>query len=307
MSEPITAVISVSPIVIAAPGRATDLQVRVSAPVTGEHLPIVVFAHGYGSSLDAYAPLVTYWAARGLVVLQPTFLDSRRAGLRPDDPRAAHVAANAWRTRVEDVKRILDHLETLERAVPGLAGRVDRSRVAAAGHSFGAHTTSLLLGARVIRQDGGLEDDRSDPRIGTGVLLCAAGRGGADLSPFAAQHFPYLNQSYAELARPALIVAGDKDVSPLTVRGPDWFEDAYTLSPAPKSLATLSGGEHMLGGISGDRVTETTDESPERVAAVQRLTWAYLQSAFHPGDPSWREARAALLEGPDAAGRVAEK
>jgi hypothetical protein len=37
----------------------------------------------------------------------------------------------------------------------------------------------------------------------------------------------------------------------------------------------------MLGGISGYLVTETTDENPERVAAVQRLTCAYLQSA-HP-------------------------
>ncbi|MCW3059531.1 MAG: hypothetical protein JWQ02_1352, partial [Capsulimonas sp.] len=53
-----TPVISVSPIVLSAPGRGVDLQVRVSAPVTGSQLPIIVFAHGFGSSLDGYAPLV---------------------------------------------------------------------------------------------------------------------------------------------------------------------------------------------------------------------------------------------------------
>jgi hypothetical protein len=33
--------------------------------------------------------------------------------------------------------------------------------------------------------------------------------------------------------------------------------------------------------VAGDK---TTDENPERVAEVQRLTRAYLRSALHPGD-----------------------
>ena len=44
----------------------------------------------------------------------------------------------------------------------------------------------------------------------------------------------------------------------------------------------------MLGGISGYSLTETTDENPERVAVVQRLTGAYLRSALHVGEPAWR-------------------
>ncbi len=42
----------------------------------------------------------------------------------------------------------------------------------------------------------------------------------------------------------------------------------------PKCLLTLFGAEHGLGGVSGYDVAETTDESPERVAALQRLTFA---------------------------------
>src|SRR5262249_43606167 len=59
------AVVSVSPVVLPAPERGADLRVRVSAPVTGSDLPVLVFAHGFGSSSEAYAPLAHHWAAHG--------------------------------------------------------------------------------------------------------------------------------------------------------------------------------------------------------------------------------------------------
>lgn len=306
-----TPVVSVSPVGLAAPGRDSDLQMRISAPVTGDQLPIIVFAHGFGSSMDGYAPLSHYWAAHGFVVIQPTFLDSRTLNPNPsathsdaindylNDPRKLTI----WRSRVEDVRRILDQLDVLETALPGLAGRLDRTRIAAVGHSFGAQTTSILLGTRVLGADGSLSEDLSDSRFKAGILLCPAGRG-EDLSPFAAEHFPNLAQSYAQLTVPTLVVAGDADQSPLTTRGPDWFTDAYSLSPGADCLVTLFGAEHMLGGISGYLVTETTDEHPERVAAVQRLTWAYLRSALYPDDAAWTAARAMLQESPRSLGRV---
>ncbi|MBO2008809.1 alpha/beta hydrolase family protein [Hymenobacter negativus] len=292
-------VLSASPVLLVAPGRGEDLQVRVSAPVTAGPLPIIILAHGFGSSLDGYAPLAQFWAAHGFAVIQPTFLDSRTLGLSPEDARTPNI----WQFRVQDVKRVLDNLELIAHSIPGL--RLDHSRIAGVGHSFGAQTTSLLLGARMVAADGQLGENMADPRIKAGVLLSAGGRGGKDLSPFAAEHMPYLNTSYAELTTPTLVVAGDADYSPLTVRGPDWFTDAYTLSPGANGLVTLFGAEHMLGGISGYLVTETTDENPERVAAVQRLTWAYLRSALYPEDPAWPNAVAAFYDSP--LGRVDEK
>lgn len=302
MSIP-AAIVSIRPVVLPAPGRGADLQLRVSAPAIGRDLPIIVFSHGFGSSMDGYAPLVDYWAARGFVVIQPTHLDSRRLGLPPDDPRTPEI----WRFRVEDMKRTLDNLDAIENALPGLAGRVDRGRVAAAGHSFGGHTTSMLLGARVLGADGEPGEDMSDRRIQAGVLLAAGGRGGKDLSAFAAEHLPYLNSDFAGMTAPTLVVAGDNDRSPLTVRGPDWFTDPYLLSPGGRGLLTLPGGEHMLGGISGYDVKETTDENPDRVAVVQRMTWAFLRSALYPGDPAWPAACAGLMEQPGPPARVERK
>jgi dienelactone hydrolase len=275
--------------------REHDLQIRISAPVTGVNLPVILFAHGFGSSMHGYDPLVEYWSANGFVVIQPTFADSKTLlGI----PEATHQdATNAylhnpkakyiWRQRVTDLKLVLDQLNHIESHIPGLSGRLDSSRIAAVGHSFGAHTVGLLLGARVISPDGHLEEDMSDKRVKAAVLLSAGGRGGDALSDFAKTNFSYLDQTFDELQTPTLVVVGDKDNSPLTVLGPEWFTDIFHLSPGANALLTLFGGEHMLGGITGYSAEETTDENPERVAAVALVSWAYLQSAFYPADQAW--------------------
>lgn len=297
------AVVSAKPVRIPAPGRGDDLLVRVSAPAQGRDLPVVVFSHGFGSSLDGYGPLTDFWAAHGFVVVQPTHLDSRTLGLAADDPRTPRI----WRIRVEDVTRVLDHLDLVEAAVPGLGGRVDRGRIAVAGHSFGGQTAGSLLGLRVLGAGNGPADgtgeDLSDPRIAAGVLLATAGTG-ADLTPDAAENFPFINPDFSRMAAPALVVAGDRDDSPLSVRGPDWLTDAYTLSPGDKTLLTVFGAEHSLGGIPGYEARETTDESPAKVALVQRLTWAWLRRALGLGDSAWTAAVAELAADREPSGRV---
>ncbi len=87
-------VVSVSPVVLSVPGRAVDLQVRVSAPRTGRDLPILLLSHGQGrsnylSSLNGYGPLANFWAAHGFAVIQPTHLSSNRSAStrrRPGHP-----------------------------------------------------------------------------------------------------------------------------------------------------------------------------------------------------------------------------
>ncbi|WP_326762357.1 chlorophyllase [Streptomyces phaeochromogenes] len=305
-----TPVLSVSPVVLPAPGRAVDLQVRVSAPVTGSDLPVILLSHGQGysnhlSSLNGYAPLANFWAAHGFVVIQPTHLSSRTLSLDPSTPGAPLY----WRSRAEDMTRILDQLDVIEAAVPQLLGRLDHSKVAVAGHSMGGHTASLLLGARLTDPDDGTEVNLAEPRIKAGVLLAAPGRGGDALTESVAENLSFfLTTDFSKMATPTLVVAGDKDTSAhLTVAGADWHADPYVLAPGPKSLLTLFDAEHGLGGVSGYDVAETTDENIERVSAVQRLTWAYLRTELYPGDPAWQEASDALTADPNLLGRVESK
>ncbi|WP_405817924.1 alpha/beta fold hydrolase [Streptomyces sp. NBC_01390] len=310
-----TPVLSIAPIVLPTPDRAVDLRLRVSAPVTSsatgnDDLPVVLLSHGQGysnnlSSLNGYAPLVNYWAARGFVVIQPTHLSSTTLNLPAETPGAPLY----WRSRAEDMSRVLDRLDEIEAAVPQLPGRLDRDRIAVAGHSMGGHTASLLLGARLTDPQNGEEVNLTEPRIRAGVLLAAPGRGGDALTPHVRENWPFFSTTdFSRMSTPTLVVAGEKDDSAhLTVMGPDWHTDPYTLAPGPKSLLTLVDAEHGLGGISGYDVAETTDENPARVSALQRLTWAYLRSELYPGDPAWRTARDELTADADPLGRVESK
>jgi dienelactone hydrolase len=296
-------VVSVAPVALCAPGRPVPLEVRVSAPATGTDLPVVVFSHGNGWNLDGYAPLTAFWASRCFVVIQPTHLDSRRNGFGFDHP----VFPTIWTERITDLTRILDQLDTIEAAVPGLAGRVDHSRVAATGHSWGGQTAQSLLGARILDEDGHVGEDMSDSRVTAGILFAATGLGGDDLHPFAQANFPFMRPSFHELTTPTLVIAGDHDQSKMSSRGPDWFADAYTHSPGATDLLTFYGAEHALGGVVGYEVAETTDENPERVAVIQRLSTAYLRTALHVDEDGWNAAREAFRDGTDPIGSTDSK
>ncbi|MFF3225686.1 alpha/beta hydrolase family protein [Nocardia suismassiliense] len=285
--------VAVKPLVLPAPQRGEDLHVRICAPITGTDLPIVLFAHGFGSNLDGYAPLVDHWASHGFVVIQATHLDSKRLEIAADDPRKPQM----WRYRVQDMRRILDGLEALEASVPGLAGRVDRSRIVAAGHSFGGQTAGILVGLRVKDPQTGIAEDLSDRRVMASIQLATAGKGGDDLTPFAHENFPWLRDpDFSHITAPGLVVAGDKDDLPLSTRGPAWTTDPYTLSRSNKSLLTVYGGEHFLGGISGYAVAETTDENPGRVALVQHVTLAFLRHVTEIDDTDWKTAQSVLAD-----------
>jgi len=92
---------------------------------------------------------------------------------------------------------------------------------------------------------------------------------------------------YATMTASALVIAGDEDRSKMSTRGPDWFVDAYELSPAPKSLMVVPGGEHTLGGIAGEAVSEKTDPDPGRACLVADAVAAYLLSALEVDTDLW--------------------
>ena len=297
------AIVSVAPLAIPAMGRGVDLQLRVSAPITTDALPVILFSHGNGQSLYAYGPLANHWAANGFIVIQPTHLDSRLLALSQDDPRRPDL----WRYREDDLLRILDALDQIEAMLPGLEARFDRARIAVAGHSWGAQTASMLLGATHPDPNDGSVVNIADPRVKAGVLLAVPGSGGDNLSSFAATNFPFMHPDFAQMHTPTLVVSGDNDHGAMTVRGPDWWREAYDLSPSPKSLFTVFGGEHSLGGIPNYEARETTDESVDRLAAVQDVTTAFLRKTLLADESAWSDVVAAATGGQTPRGNIETK
>ncbi len=116
-----------------------------------------------------------------------------------------------------------------------------------------------------------------------------------------------MNPDFTNLTTPSLVVAGDRDQSPLSTRGPDWFTDGYRLSPGARDLLVLTGGEHGLGGIQGYNDTRTTDESPERVAIVQHATVAWLRTALGIDRSAWPSEQQRLAATPEQLTRVDSK
>ncbi len=180
------AIVSIAPITLPSPGRGIDLHVPVSAPITGDALPVIVLSHGNGQSLHAYGALADYWAAHGFVVIQPTHLDSRMLALAQDDPRRPRL----WRFCEEDLAAVLDGLDHNESAAPMIRGRLDHQHIAVAGHSWGGQTASTLLRATHPDPDDGSVVNRKDDRVKAGVLLAVPGSGGKHLSQRAAEGLP---------------------------------------------------------------------------------------------------------------------
>jgi predicted dienelactone hydrolase len=306
-----TITISVSPVTLLAPNRELPLELRITAPATGRDLPILLLSHGHGPSRylpskDGYGPLVNFYAEHGFVVIQPTHASSKVAGFASDAPGGPLF----WRSRVEDMKLILDRLDEIEATVSAIAGRLDHCRIAAVGHSMGGQTVGMLLGARLTDPTDETARDVNvlEPRIKAGVLLAAPGNGGSDLSPAAAEKYPFFNPDFSHMTTRTLVVFGDKDLNPnMYVRGADWHADPYHLSPGADNLLTLFGAGHGLGGVAGYDAKETDDEDPDRLEATRRMTWAYLRSTLYPGDPAWANACQALSDRASSLGRVAAR
>ena len=145
----------------------------LDAPVTDGPHPVVVFSPGFTGTFTDYTFLLEDLASRGYLVaavdhtydatavefpdghLEKSAFGSHLSSYTRSDAQALSFAASA---RLADLKFVLDQLQRLatDRGGP-LAGRLDLSRIALAGHSLGGLTTILGL--------------QNDSRVKTGVVL----------------------------------------------------------------------------------------------------------------------------------------
>jgi dienelactone hydrolase len=185
-----------------------DLPTTLWYPTTGNGpFPVVVFSHGLSSEPWAYRDLLAGWASSGLVVAAPAFPLTRRGSGEVTDDIVNQPA---------DVSFVLDQVLALNTGADDeLAGRIDPSRIAVAGHSAGAITTLGLLNGCC-----------TDARVTAAVVLAGTTQG--------------FGSDPAEPGVPTLFVHGTADEVLDLAQGRAAFEAAT----GPKAFLELVAGSH---------------------------------------------------------------
>lgn len=206
--------------------------------------PVVLFSHGLGGSREGYAYLGPAWAARGYVSVHVQHEGSDEAVWRDTGRplkalREAVTDPSVAINRPLDLTFALDRLEELAKdpSFP-LHGRLDFSRVGAAGHSFGAFTVMALAGWEPA--DGERRSPPvADPRIKAAIAMS---------TPLARRDQEGEGSGYTRVKISVLHLTGTLD----TDRAGGASDPAFRRIPydrttrAPAWLVTLNGGDHMV-------------------------------------------------------------
>ncbi len=192
--------------------RSVPIRIRIPRGTTGR-LPLILWSHG-GGLQDSGRMLNGTWgrtlARAGYIVIHMSHLDNTPA------QRAAvcleFAAANqqectslpmATVYQPRDANVVLASLNWLEQNIPELNGRIDYTKIAAAGWSGGSMTAIALAGARFRLTNASNDVGFANPL--PKVFLAN--------SPQGPDYIGFKQDSWREISRPVLVATGAGDSS----------------------------------------------------------------------------------------------
>lgn len=278
--------------------RSRPVPARLYWPtsaVSEMSVPLVVFSHGIGGSRQGYSYLGKHWSARGVASLHVQHVGSDAALWRRNPFGVIgrlHAAAQEKEAiaRAADVRFALDRMLADETGHRGAA--LDRQRLVAAGHSYGANTTLLTIGAQVVRN--GQTIDCLDSRFSAAVVISAP--------PFYGE--TDLPAVLRNVSVPTMHVTSTDDV----IEIPGYHSDVAdrlaifdTIASPRKLLAVFRGGSHSM--FTDRRFTGGPSLNAKVKAATADLTLAFFAFVFE-GDSAalahWQTHWQSILEQPRA-------
>jgi len=251
----------------------------------GTQVPLVVFSHGIGGSRQGYSYLGKHWSSQGVASLHVQHAGSD-AALWRGNPfgvvgrlQAAAQESEAM-ARAADMRFALDRMLSDETGPLGAA--VDHRRLVAGGHSYGANTTLLTVGAQVIRE--GRTVDCRDARFSAAIVISAP--------PFYGE--THLAAVLGPVAVPTVHVTATDDV--IEIPGyrsgaADRLAVFEAIGDRRKLLAVFQGGSHSV--FTDRAFTGGTALNPKVKAATAELSLAFLDLTFQRDDAALRRWRTA--------------
>jgi dienelactone hydrolase len=260
--------------------RAVPVRLYLPAQTASTRvLPLVVFSHGIGGSRRGYSYLGGYWASRGYASLHVQHVGSDRSlwtGNVFNLVTRLQGAAQADEAiaRVHDLRFALDQVL----ALPEVGQIIDPARIVAAGHSYGANTVMLAVGARVERS--GSVIDLADRRLRAAILLSSP--------PFYGE--TDTARILADIPVPTLHITATEDI----IRLPGYYSGAEdriavydAMSGARKILAVFAGGSHSM--FTDRAGTGGVALNPQVKAATRELSVAFIEAVFGDGEVALRD------------------
>lgn len=208
--------------------RRRDVPMTFHLPKQREPQPLVLVSHGGAGSRHSMYALAAEITRQGYVVLclehVTSNTDDVRRRMRSEGVgfRQALIACGddkvPRKQRPLDVRFAIDQAERLNRDDPRFQGRIDLSRIAIVGHSYGAYTAMVCTGVKPV----GIRGDLTEPRIDLAIAL----------SPQSANGNFFSRTSFSDVEVPFVGISGTGDIAG------DGHRDFFRLMP--------DGDKHLL-------------------------------------------------------------
>jgi predicted dienelactone hydrolase len=251
--------------------RERNVPVRIRMPSGDSPVPLVLFSHGLGGTLEAGTAWGKAWADVGIATIHLQHAGSDDTIWKPAQGREARIqalkdGANAAQltARVADVKFVLDELMRRRGEIMNggcRLARFDMSKIGMAGHSFGAVTTQAIAGQRFAN-----ERSVADLRIRAAIAF----------SPSPSAQLPDV-ESFGKIELPFMSITGTADTTPMLARttAEDRKRPYAAMPSGNKFLLVFEGADHSIfNGHGQRRVRQANDEHVAKmVTMATSLFW----------------------------------